>query len=136
MEVVGVLRDEELELSEPLELGEREVGGVGADPAREDAPPRGRQAGVSPRPHALGAAEVGDAGVGADARPREGDDALALDNPPSDSLDLLVGQPHLGNPFPILGLSGFSSQTFYKAPRTPWNAPVACIAQPPKTNDT
>jgi len=96
VEVIGVLSDEELELAEPLELDEGEVGRVGLDPARRDPPPRRGQAGVAPRPRPLGAAEVGDAGVGADARAREGDDALAPDDPPSDRLDVLFGTPFLG----------------------------------------
>jgi hypothetical protein len=89
MEVVCVLRDEEPELAEALELDEGEVGCVGLYLARWNPPPRRRQAGVAPRPHPLGAAKVGDAGVGADARAREGDDALAGDYPPGDRLDLL-----------------------------------------------
>jgi hypothetical protein len=99
VEVVCVLRYEEAELAEPLELGEGEVGGVGLDPVRRHPLPRRRQAGVPPRPHALGTAEVGYAGVGADARASEGDDVVALDDPPSDRLDLLVEAVHDG--FPI-----------------------------------
>jgi hypothetical protein len=89
MEVIGVLRDEEPELAEPLELDEGQVGCVGLDPARRNPPPWRRQAGVAPRPHPVGAAKVGDARVGADARAREGDDMLALNDPASDLLDVL-----------------------------------------------
>ena len=42
-----------------------------------------------PRPHPLGAAEVGDAGVGADACARKGDDVLAPYDPSSGCLDVL-----------------------------------------------
>jgi hypothetical protein len=90
VEAVGVLRFREPELAEPLELGEREVGGVGSDPTRRNPPPRGWQASVSPRPNPVGAAEVGDAGVGADTRPGEGDDVLGPDDPPGERLRLVV----------------------------------------------
>jgi len=89
MEVIGVLRDEEPELAEPLELDEGQVGCVGLDPARRNPPPWRRQAGVPTRPHPVGAAKVGDARVGADARACEGDDMLALSYPASDLLDVL-----------------------------------------------
>jgi hypothetical protein len=61
MEVVGILGDEKLELAEPLELDEGAVGCVGRDAVAWDAPLWCRQAGVTPRPHTIGAAEVGDA---------------------------------------------------------------------------
>jgi len=89
MEVIGILRDEELELAEPLELDERQVGCVRFDLARWNPPPWRWQAGVAPRPHPIGAAKVGNAGVGADARAREGDDASALSDPPSDRIYVL-----------------------------------------------
>jgi hypothetical protein len=89
VEVICVLRDEELELSELLELDERAVGCVGFNLARWNPPPWRRQAGVAPRPHAVRAAKVRDAGVGADASAREGDEVLALDDPPSDCADVL-----------------------------------------------
>jgi hypothetical protein len=90
MEVVGVLRDEKLQLAEPLELDEAEVGCVGSDLSRWSAPPWRRQAGVAPRPHPIGAAKVGDAGVGTDACPRKGDRVPGLDDPSSDCLYVLV----------------------------------------------
>jgi hypothetical protein len=61
VEVVGVLRDEEPELAEPLEFEERQVGCVGRYLTRRNPPPRCRQAGIAPRPHSLRAAKVGDA---------------------------------------------------------------------------
>jgi hypothetical protein len=88
VEVIRVLGDEEPELAEPLQLDEGQVGCVGRDLARWNPPPRCRQSGVAPRPHPVGAAEVGDAGVGADARAREGDDVLGVDDPAGDLLDL------------------------------------------------
>jgi hypothetical protein len=45
----------------------------------------------------LGTAKVGNAGVGADACAREGDDALALNDPASDRLDLLFEALFLGH---------------------------------------
>jgi hypothetical protein len=39
VEVIGVLRYEEPELAEPLELDEGKVGGVGLDLAQRDTPP-------------------------------------------------------------------------------------------------
>src|SRR5918998_2014616 len=62
-------------------------------------PPQELQAGVPARPHAIGAAEVGYARVGAYARPSEGDDALGLDDPPGDRLRLVVEVTH--DRFPI-----------------------------------
>ena len=73
------------------------MGGVGPDLARWNTPPRRRQAGVAPRPHPLGAAKVGDAGVGADARAREANDMLALDYPSSHLLDVLFESSFLGH---------------------------------------
>jgi hypothetical protein len=95
VEVIGVLRYEEPELAEPLELDEGQVGWVGFDLARGDAPPRHRKSGVAPCPHAVGAAEVGDAGVGADARTREDYVVLALNDPPSDLPDVFVEAIHV-----------------------------------------
>src|SRR5918998_4233406 len=66
------------------------MGRVWLDLVRGDPPPWRRQPGVAPRPHPVGTAKVGDAGVGADARPRESDEVLALDDPPSDLPFLLV----------------------------------------------
>ena len=65
------------------------MGRVGLYFARRNPPPRRRQAGFAPHPHPFRAAEVGKAGVGADARAREGDDVLAPDDPSSDRLDVL-----------------------------------------------
>ena len=62
---------------------------VGLDQARRNSPSWRGQAGVAPRPHPVGAAKVGDARVGTDARAREGDDMLALSDPASDLLDVL-----------------------------------------------
>jgi hypothetical protein len=64
------------------------VGCVGCDLVTWNAPLWCRQAGVAPRPHPVGAAEVGDAGVGADASAREGDDVLGVYDPTRDLLDL------------------------------------------------
>jgi hypothetical protein len=97
MEVIGVLRDQKPELSEPLEFNEGQVGGVGLDLARRNSPSRPGKAGVTPRPHAVGAAKVGDAGVSADARAREGDDVLALNDPPSNRLNVLFETPFPGH---------------------------------------
>jgi hypothetical protein len=97
VEVIGILRDEEPELAQPLELDEGQVGRVGFDPARRNPPPWRWQAGVAPRPHPLGAAKVGDAGVGADARAREGDDVLALNGPSSDRLDVFFESAFFGH---------------------------------------
>jgi hypothetical protein len=51
----------------------------------------------------LGAAKVGNAGVGADACACKGDNAFALDDPSSDCLDVLsealfLGHGHKGQP--------------------------------------
>src|SRR5215218_2171727 len=73
------------------------MGSVRLDPVRRNPPPRRRQAGIPPCPHALGTPEVGDAGVGADARAREGDDVFALDDPPSDRFDVFVEAIHDGS---------------------------------------
>ncbi len=48
-----------------------------------------RQAGVAPRPHPVWTTKVGDAGVGADAGAREGDEVFAAHDPASDGLDVL-----------------------------------------------
>lgn len=82
VKVVRVLGDEELKPAQALELDERQVGYVGRDLVTWNPPPGCRQAGVAPRPHPIGAAKVGDARVGADARSREGDDVLGVDDPP------------------------------------------------------
>jgi hypothetical protein len=96
VEIIGVLRYEKPELAVPLELDEREVRCVGLHLSRWHTPPRCRQASVTPRPDALGAAEVGDARVGADACPREGDRVLALDDPMGDRPDVFIEAIHVG----------------------------------------
>ena len=96
MEVIGVLRYEESELAEPLELDESKVGWVGFDLARWDLPPRRRQASITPRPHSFGAAEVGDSGVGTYACAREDYVVLTLDDPPSNLPDVFVEAIHVG----------------------------------------
>lgn len=90
VEVIGVLRNEELELVEPLELDEGQVGGVGLDLARRNPPLRSWQPGIAPRPNPVGAAEVGNTGVSADACTCEGDNMLALNDPASNGLDVLL----------------------------------------------
>ena len=70
---------------------------VGLDPAQWNPPLWRWQASVAPRPHAFGAAKVGDAGIGADARAREGDEVLAFNDPPSDCLDGLFEALFLGH---------------------------------------
>jgi hypothetical protein len=65
------------------------VGCVGLDLAQWNPPPWRWQASVAPGPHPIGAAKVGNAGVGADACAREGDNALGLNDPSNDGLDLL-----------------------------------------------
>jgi hypothetical protein len=77
-----------LELAEPLQLSEGEVGCVGRDAITRNPPPRGGQAGVASGPDTIGAAEVGDARVGADAGAREGDDVFGADDPTRKMLDL------------------------------------------------
>jgi len=99
VEVIGVLRDEELKPAEALELDEGSVGCVGLDLARENPPPWCWQAGVAPSPHSIGAAKVRDAGVGTDTSAREGDDALGADYPSSDRFDLLFAVLFLGHVF-------------------------------------
>jgi hypothetical protein len=94
MEVIGVLRDEKPELAQPLELDEGEVGRVRLDSARRYSPAWRRKSRGAPRPHPVGPTKVGDAGVGADTRPRKGYDVVALDNPPSDRFDLLLEAVH------------------------------------------
>jgi hypothetical protein len=89
VEVVGVLRDEEPELAEPLELDEGQVGCVGLDLARRDPPPWRWKACVASCPYTLGTTKVWDARVGADTRAREGDDILGPSDPPGDRLDVL-----------------------------------------------
>ena len=89
MEVIRVLRDEEPQLAYPLELDEGEVGCVWLDLSRRDPPGWRWKACVTPRPHPIRSAKVGDARVGADARTREGDDVPTLGDPSSDSLDML-----------------------------------------------
>jgi hypothetical protein len=90
VEVVGVLGDEKLELAELLQLDEGEVGGVGHDPVARNAPLRCWQAGVTPRPYSVRAAEVGYARVGADAGTRKGDDVIGVDDPTRDLLDVFL----------------------------------------------
>jgi hypothetical protein len=97
VEVVGVLRDEEPKLAESLELGEGQVGGVGPDLSRRNPSPWRRQPRIAPRPDPVGAAEGGDAGIGADASAGEGDGVLGLDDPSGDRLDVLLGGPVLGH---------------------------------------
>ncbi len=84
MEVVGVLGDQKPERAEPLEFDEGEVRCVGLDSARRDAQPGRRKACVAPRPYPLGAAKVGDARVGTDARSGKGDDVLGPGDPAGD----------------------------------------------------
>jgi hypothetical protein len=88
VEVIRVLGDKELQLAQPLQLDEREVGFVWRDLVAWNAPPWGWQTCVTARPDTIGAAEVGDAGVGANAGAREGDDALGGDDPTRDLLYL------------------------------------------------
>jgi hypothetical protein len=76
VEVIRVLGDEELQLAQLLQLDEREVGFVWRDPVARNPPSWGWQTRVTARPDTIGAAEVGDAGVGADAGAREGNDVL------------------------------------------------------------
>ncbi len=90
VEVVRVLRDEELELTEALEFDEGEGGCVGRDPVAWNPPPWRGQAGVTPRPLPIGAAKVRDAGVSTNARAREGDDVLGVDDPAGDLFNLPV----------------------------------------------
>jgi hypothetical protein len=73
------------------------VGCVGLDLARWNPPPWRGQASVALRPHSVGAAKVRNAGVGADARAREGDNVLALNDPSSDCLDVLFEALFLGH---------------------------------------
>jgi hypothetical protein len=123
VEVIGVLRYEEPELAEPLELDEGKVGGVGLDLAQGYAPPRRRKSGVAPRPHALGAAKVGDAGVGADARAREDYGVLALGDPPSNRPDVFVEAIHVGFLIAYSGaFDALSSKTVYSGSLTSENA--------------
>ena len=89
MEVIRVLRNQELEFAELLERDQSQVRGVGPDLARGNTPSRRREAGVAPGPHPVGATEIRDAGVGADACAREGDQVLALNYPLSYCLNLL-----------------------------------------------
>jgi hypothetical protein len=95
VEVIGVLRYEESELAEPLELDEGKVGWVRFDLARWDLPPRRWQASITPRPHSFGTAEVGDSGVGAYACAREDYVVLTLDDPPSNLPDVFVEAIHV-----------------------------------------
>jgi hypothetical protein len=90
VEVIGVLGDEELELAESLQLGEGEVGCVGSDLVARNPPLRRGQAGVASGPHPVGAAEIGDAGVSADAGARKGDDVLGVEDPTRELLDLAL----------------------------------------------
>jgi|SRR5215217_2950425 hypothetical protein len=114
VEVIGVLRYEEPELAEPLELNEGKVGGVGLDLAQRDTPPWRGKSRVAPCPHAVGAAEVGDTGIGADTCAREGDDVLAFDDPPGDRPDVFVEAIHVSF---LIAYSGafdtLSSKTLY-----------------------
>src|SRR5215218_734821 len=73
------------------------MGGVGLDLLRWNPPPGHWQASVAPRPRPLGAAKVGNAGVGADACACKGDNAFALDDPSSDCLDVLSEALFLGH---------------------------------------
>jgi hypothetical protein len=73
------------------------VGGVGLDLVRRNPSPWRLQASVASRPHSFGAAKVGDARVGADARAREGDDMFALIDPSGDRLDVLFEALLLGH---------------------------------------
>jgi hypothetical protein len=98
VQVVGVLRDEEPELAEPLEFDKGDVRRVRLDSVRRYSPAWRRKSRGASRPHPVGTAEVGYAGVGADARAREGDDVVALDDPPSDRPDVLVDAIHYGFP--------------------------------------
>jgi hypothetical protein len=89
MKVIGVLRDEELEFAEPLELDEGQVGSIGRNLVWRDPPPRCWQSSIAPRPHPVGTTKVGNAGVGADACTRKGDKMLELHDPASNGLDVL-----------------------------------------------
>ena len=89
MEIISVLRNEELELVKPLELDEGQVGGIGLDLARRNPPLRSWEPSIAPRPNPVGAAEVGNTGVSADACTREGDNMLVLNDPASNGLDVL-----------------------------------------------
>ena len=102
---VDVLRHDRLDEAEPLELGERQVSGVrlGLDEHRHarlvEAPHLDRVAAervdravlerVEARPEAGRRAEVGDAALCADARPRQDDAGLPL----PDQLGELHAQP-------------------------------------------
>ena len=103
MEVIGVLSDEELELAELLKLDESQVGGVGLHLVWRNPPLRRWQAGVTSRPHPARTAKVRDAGVGADASAREGDNVLALNDSASDGLDVLLEALFLGHDAPPQG---------------------------------
>ena len=85
------------------------MGGVGPDLARWNTPPWRWKAGVAPRPHPFGAAKVGDAGVGADTRAREGNDMLTLGYPSSDRLDVLFEALFAGNPCHALDANRFAN---------------------------
>jgi hypothetical protein len=73
------------------------MGCVGFDLARRNPPSWSWQPSVAPRPHPLGAAKVGDTGVGANACAREGDDVLAGNDPSSDCLDMLFEALFVGH---------------------------------------
>ena len=90
MEVIRVLRDQELQLVQPLERDEGQVGGVGLDLTNRDAPRWRGQACVAPRPDPIRAPKIGDAGVGTDAGAGEGDYVRGLEDPVRDGLDGLL----------------------------------------------
>ena len=104
------------------------MGGVGPDLARWNTPPRRRQAGVAPRPHPFGAAKVGDAGVGTDARAREGDEVLALDYPSGDLLDVLFESLFAGNTCHALDANSFANTSSPNWCSCWYGAPPYCLA--------
>jgi hypothetical protein len=106
VEIVDVLRDAAVEPPEPVQLGQGEVGGIRRrrpdegvrDASQRPVPastlvtadeiPVGELAGIEAAPHAAGAAEVRDAGLGADAGAREGDGAPRLGEKRRQAIDV------------------------------------------------
>jgi hypothetical protein len=89
VEIVGILCDEEMEFAHVLKIDERQVRWVGFDLVRLDAPLGRREASIAPRPYPVRAAKIRDAGLGADACTREGNNMLALEEPLGDRRDVL-----------------------------------------------